>query len=146
MSVCVFGLVGLLWDVFVFFFFFSSRRRHTRCALVTGVQTCALPIYAEGVADVVGVEFCERFGTVAALEQERLAPGYTREIGGQVARLAGKDERRIAAELIGRCVERRGIGLIGKLAGFGHGPARSEGASVGKVCRRPGRIRGSTDN
>src|SRR3546814_8819551 len=27
-----------------FLFFFSSRRRHTRCALVTGVQTCALPI------------------------------------------------------------------------------------------------------
>src|SRR6184192_4755895 len=26
------------------FFFFSSRRRHTRCRLVTGVQTCALPI------------------------------------------------------------------------------------------------------
>src|SRR3546814_5691109 len=31
-------------DIFVFFFF-SSRRRHTRCALVTGVQTCALPIF-----------------------------------------------------------------------------------------------------
>src|SRR3546814_16212645 len=29
---------------FIFVFFFSSRRRHTRCALVTGVQTCALPI------------------------------------------------------------------------------------------------------
>src|SRR3546814_2773457 len=29
---------------FSLFFFFSSRRRHTRCALVTGVQTCALPI------------------------------------------------------------------------------------------------------
>src|SRR3546814_2331067 len=28
----------------MFMFFFSSRRRHTRCALVTGVQTCALPI------------------------------------------------------------------------------------------------------
>src|SRR3546814_6937423 len=28
----------------IVFFFFSSRRRHTRCALVTGVQTCALPI------------------------------------------------------------------------------------------------------
>src|SRR3546814_8568359 len=26
-------------------FFFSSRRRHTSCALLTGVQTCALPIY-----------------------------------------------------------------------------------------------------
>src|SRR3546814_9019507 len=33
---------GLLCIVF----FFSSRRRHTRCALVTGVQTCALPICA----------------------------------------------------------------------------------------------------
>src|SRR3546814_2188925 len=31
----------------VFFFFFSSRRRHTRCALVTGVQTCALPIFRD---------------------------------------------------------------------------------------------------
>src|SRR3546814_8655743 len=30
----------------LFIFFFSSRRRHTRCALVTGVQTCALPISA----------------------------------------------------------------------------------------------------
>src|SRR3546814_8798498 len=28
-------------------FFFSSRRRHKRCALVTGVQTCALPIFIE---------------------------------------------------------------------------------------------------
>src|SRR3546814_4511898 len=31
-------------------FFFSSRRRHTECALVTGVQTCALPIYSEILA------------------------------------------------------------------------------------------------
>src|SRR3546814_5296706 len=29
---------------YLVYFFFSSRRRHTRCALVTGVQTCALPI------------------------------------------------------------------------------------------------------
>src|SRR3546814_11356870 len=33
-----------------FYFFFSSRRRHTRCALVTGVQTCALPIFGEELA------------------------------------------------------------------------------------------------
>src|SRR3546814_5629325 len=39
MVVCV-VLVGV--------FFFSSRRRHTRCALVTGVQTCALPIFLAG--------------------------------------------------------------------------------------------------
>src|SRR3546814_3754626 len=31
-------------DRYVCIFFFTSRRRHTRCALVTGVQTCALPI------------------------------------------------------------------------------------------------------
>src|SRR3546814_6294801 len=35
------------------FFFFASRRRHTRCALVTGVQTCALPIFRSG-------EYCGR--------------------------------------------------------------------------------------
>src|SRR3546814_5313211 len=38
------------------FFFFSSRRRHTICALVTGVQTCALPILiaASGVDFRIG--------------------------------------------------------------------------------------------
>src|SRR3546814_7834922 len=40
MSCCVMSAV------FTLVFFFSSRRRHTRCALVTGVQTCALPIFA----------------------------------------------------------------------------------------------------
>src|SRR3546814_8867839 len=34
---------GFMWGS-SFIVFFSSRRRHTRCALVTGVQTCALPI------------------------------------------------------------------------------------------------------
>src|SRR3546814_1105361 len=34
-------------------FFFSSRRRHTRCALVTGVQTCALPIFTAAVVGVI---------------------------------------------------------------------------------------------
>src|SRR3546814_15835094 len=40
--------------MYSFVFFFSSRRRHTRCALVTGVQTCALPIfYREGPGDTL---------------------------------------------------------------------------------------------
>src|SRR3546814_7227921 len=34
-------------------FFFSSRRRHTRCALVTGVQTCALPILADAKSNAL---------------------------------------------------------------------------------------------
>src|SRR3546814_15811994 len=37
--------LGNYLSVCFMFFFFSSRRRHTRCALVTGVQTCALPIF-----------------------------------------------------------------------------------------------------
>src|SRR3546814_5809987 len=41
------GIV-VFYDCYDFwFFFFSRRRRHTRCALVTGVQTCALPISTE---------------------------------------------------------------------------------------------------
>src|SRR3546814_3359556 len=38
-------VVRHLYSFLFFSFFFSSRRRHTRCALVTGVQTCALPIW-----------------------------------------------------------------------------------------------------
>src|SRR3546814_6903968 len=41
---CFVVCLHFVYALFFFFFFFSSRRRHTRCALVTGVQTCALPI------------------------------------------------------------------------------------------------------
>src|SRR3546814_12963030 len=47
------SLESLLIVVF-FRFFFSSRRRHTRCALVTGVQTCALPISHNRVGSFTG--------------------------------------------------------------------------------------------
>src|SRR3546814_8579539 len=43
-SFCVYFFCLVVYVCFLFFFFFSSRRRHTSCALVTGVQTCALPI------------------------------------------------------------------------------------------------------
>src|SRR3546814_8485406 len=49
--ICLCGFTNVFLCYFIFVtclllvcFFFSSRRRHTRCALVTGVQTCALPI------------------------------------------------------------------------------------------------------
>src|SRR3546814_20388465 len=42
--VVISDVVNCVCAVFLVLFFFSSRRRHTRCALVTGVQTCALPI------------------------------------------------------------------------------------------------------
>src|SRR3546814_5944892 len=38
------------------FFFFSSRRRHTRCALVTGVQTCALPISTAAARTMIDMD------------------------------------------------------------------------------------------
>src|SRR3546814_10024644 len=41
----------------MFLCFFSSRRRHTRCALVTGVQTCALPIYGHAGVTVQTLPF-----------------------------------------------------------------------------------------
>src|SRR3546814_5798850 len=41
---CCYMIVYFCYSDHFFVFFFSSRRRHTRCALVTGVQTCALPI------------------------------------------------------------------------------------------------------
>src|SRR3546814_19559118 len=53
-------------------FFFSSRRRHTRCALVTGVQTCALPISA----------VVHREGKTFQQEYEKGKPRYdVKEIG-----------------------------------------------------------------
>src|SRR3546814_829515 len=56
----------------VFFFFFSSRRRHTRCALVTGVQTCALPIYPP-----------RRFGLIDRRAQRRLAEAALARAGAE---------------------------------------------------------------
>src|ERR1044071_10072456 len=40
-----------------FFLLFSSRRRHTRYPLVTGVQTCALPIYVDDIRKRMAVAF-----------------------------------------------------------------------------------------
>src|SRR3546814_10626368 len=48
-------------------FFFSSRRRHTRCALVTGVQTCALPIYLPRL-------YLQRPAAACAAQDFRLGP------------------------------------------------------------------------
>src|SRR3546814_7131287 len=53
-------------------FFFSSRRRHTRCALVTGVQTCALPISAMGVPTTRSLA---AVATGDKVQRERAHPG-----------------------------------------------------------------------
>src|SRR3546814_3374542 len=57
----------------LFFFFFSSRRRHTRCALVTGVQTCALPISA-GELDQLHMKHAGRSAGKVCLEADPIEP------------------------------------------------------------------------
>src|SRR3546814_2161011 len=66
-------------------FFFSSRRRHTRCALVTGVQTCALPIWAQ--ADDTALR------------------GATEEQGGHHSGNRS-EERRVGKECVSTCRSR----------------------------------------
>src|SRR3546814_10076405 len=73
------------------FFFFSSRRRHTRCALVTGVQTCALPIF-RGLF-LLGL-FRRRLA-VAGGQQRR-----------QEERRQRSEERRVGKECVSTCRSR----------------------------------------
>src|SRR3546814_1817764 len=87
-SFCVWRF-GVLFCFLFLLFFFSSRRRHTRCALVTGVQTCALPIcglervvqlaHALGGLHVDRVFLLEGAGLVAADEAE--AANLARQVG-----------------------------------------------------------------
>src|SRR3546814_3733365 len=75
-------------------FFFSSRRRHTRCALVTGVQTCALPIYF-ALDQITSIEFTSgwAFGEISIFTSghkttiNRLAAAETRPFVEAVRKL-----------------------------------------------------------
>src|SRR3546814_10874155 len=94
-------------------FFFSSRRRHTRCALVTGVQTCALPIllYAFLVfVFVTGGSSQERGWTDAAAELVALLVlGYAcwRLMDQAPSRVrARSEERRVGKECVSTCRSR----------------------------------------
>src|SRR3546814_3042825 len=75
-------------------FFFSSRRRHTRCALVTGVQTCALPICraqanaAEFNADMAQQQ-AERERQIAARDADDYRRSNSRLLATSRARRAG---------------------------------------------------------
>src|SRR3546814_9924319 len=89
------------------YFFFSSRRRHTRCALVTGVQTCALPICLErmlGVLDAFSLE--HPVWTVEGLTSKL---GYTRSTAYRYVKelvAARSEERRVGKECVSTCRSR----------------------------------------
>src|SRR3546814_4877251 len=84
-----------------FIFFFSSRRRHTRCALVTGVQTCALPIWP-----------CP--ATSRSHRHRRSPPPLPRPstvtyrmwLGRAVAEVVRSEERRVGKECVSTCRSR----------------------------------------
>src|SRR3546814_10745960 len=71
----------LLWTyslvlVCCIFFFCSSRRRHTSCALVTGVQTCVLPICIVGHAFIAEFAFDPARAALAArIDRDHRARG-----------------------------------------------------------------------
>src|SRR3546814_2808869 len=101
------------WSLFLF----SSRRRQTRCALGTGVQTCALPILSTmtdgAAARTLTVDAAGRYGVAA---------------DGRVwIDLTANGEPLTSVE-------------------HGHGPARSEEPRVGKECVRTCRSRWSPDH
>src|SRR3546814_4369241 len=90
-------------------FFFSSRRRHTRCALVTGVQTCALPICfaTETLIEGLGLATLAELGRF--LHADRICK--TRRSGrlsaAQLRRLDERsEERRVGKECVSTCRSR----------------------------------------
>src|SRR3546814_9383128 len=98
--VCVFVVV-----LVAVFFFFSSRRRHTRCSLVTGVQTCALPIclFAEQDRDALDA-MRKNLATFGAAARADIRAGSVLALGP--ARRTRSEERRVGKECVSTCRSR----------------------------------------
>src|SRR3546814_6246067 len=79
--------------LFFFVFFFSSRRRHTRCALVTGVQTCALPI-------------CQPSISAWRIRWRAKTPGSASLWRQAVSATSRSEERRVGKECVSTCRSR----------------------------------------
>src|SRR3546814_6376958 len=102
-------------------FFFSIRRRHTRCALVTGVQTCALPISERVLrwmneATVFG-RFIPDFGRVVAQMQFDMYHHYTvdehtiRAVGllAQIEKGGFNDDHPLSSGIMRKVLSRRAL-------------------------------------
>src|SRR3546814_3381269 len=89
------GSSGLCF--FFLLFFFSSRRRHTRCALVTGVQTCALPIFGVAGTELNAQErdWLQHDACAGVILFKRNFASRT-----QVAELSRSEERRVGKECV----------------------------------------------
>src|SRR3546814_12387012 len=83
--------------------FFSSRRRHTRCALVTGVQTCARPISrsrSHRRGDVTVTEACFAVGCNSL---GSFSSRFTEIVGETPSAYRRSEERRVGKERVSTC-------------------------------------------
>src|SRR3546814_9205034 len=92
-------------------FFLSSRRRHTRCALVTGVQTCALPILDNlTYEDIVGRQKTAEERTAAFNRDFAGRKHILSAIESAIEILADRnlrsEERRVGKECVSTCRSR----------------------------------------
>src|SRR3546814_17001729 len=92
-------------------FFFSSRRRHTSCALVTGVQTCALPIYTGGsVVTASGLTFLKLGARNLLIVNPRDIQALVKSLRqNRFTALTGvnrSEERRVGKECVSTCRSR----------------------------------------
>src|SRR3546814_1559351 len=85
------------------FYFVSSRRRHTRCALVTGVQTCALPICAQNRIRTVILIMVNEGGSAAGLGCIGQSHGSILSDDNIIRR---SEERRVGKECVSTCRSR----------------------------------------
>src|SRR3546814_15375854 len=111
----------------MFCFFFSSRRRHTRCALVTGVQTCALPIFAaaRGEAEAARVDAAQ----ARLMLTTGIAAAYTDLAAQHEALDVAEEALRVRAASAKLSADRTRAGLDTRASA-----SRSEERRVGKEC------------
>src|SRR3546814_13321906 len=112
------------------FFFFSSRRRHTRCALVTAVQTCALPIFTcqLAVLAALAAHLALKKGKLSAAEERDIVRHLIEAPAALNAALSHDEEIAAMAHLVAPA---RDVLYLGR------GPDRSVERRVGKECVSP---------
>src|SRR3546814_8675313 len=91
-------------------FFFSSIRRHTRCALVTGVQTCALPIFLRVAETHIILQRLAPLARIAVHEEDEEFQAVPVALDIGIVALLGDDrrgprseERRVGKECASTC-------------------------------------------
>src|SRR3546814_12170374 len=89
-------------------FFFSSRRRHTICALVTGVQTCALPIsLEEQKRELDKIEHADHSRVLMTFERSRKSDSDINKPTGELVVIEAADSKQKALIYASELVEQR---------------------------------------